>query len=296
MKRNLAIFLTVLTFFCFIRKAEAQNFLEKSFVIGFTDNANNQVAYINIPKALPVFGTMEVQITGGYNSELNRGVLTKNIDIVYQGWPDSFLDQKSEISNARDPLANQWHIGDFNPATSQIPIYHLVSSGNEINVKIKVHLINAGTIDAFKTGLTVSQPTTYSNGPVRSYKHFNDSKIGIGTSSPEHRLDIVGTLRAHEILVNTQKTADFVFESDYDLQNLDVVKDYVKKNKHLPGIQSAKEMEKDGINVGQFQIDLLQKIEELTLHLIEKNEEIKALHSEVNDLKSDVMDLKKQRK
>lgn len=125
---------------------------------------------------------MEIQITGGYNSELNRVVLTKNIDIVYQGWPDSILDQKSEISNARDPLTNQWHIGDFNPAT-------------------------------------------YSNGPVRSYKYFNGSKIGIGTSSTEYRLDIVGTLRAHEILVNTQKTADFVFEPEYDLQNLDIVKD-----------------------------------------------------------------------
>lgn len=44
----------------------------------------------------------------------------------------------------------------------------------------------------------------------------------------------------------------------------------MKKNKHLPDIQSAKEMEKNGINVGQFQIDLLQKIEELTLHLIEQ--------------------------
>jgi len=295
MKRNLAIFLTVLTFFCFSRKAEAQNFLEKTFVIGFPDHVNNQVAYINIPKALPVFGTMEIQVTGGYNSELNRGVLTKKIDIVYQGWSDSFLDQKSEVSEARGPLADQWHIGDFNPATSQIPIYHLTSSGNEINVKIKVHLINAGTIDVFKTGLSITQPITLNNGAIRSYKYFNDSKIGIGTSSPEHRLDIVGTLRAHEILVNTQKTADFVFEPDYDLPNLDVVKEYVTKNKHLPGIQSAKEMEKEGINVGQFQIDLLQKIEELTLHLIEKNEEIKVLHSEVKDLKSDVIELKKQR-
>lgn len=296
MKRNLAIFLTVLTFFCFIRKVEAQYLLEKSFVIGYPVNASNQVAYISLPKDLPIFGTIEVQITGGFNSQLTRGVLTKNMDIVYVGTANSYFNQQTEIADARGPLADQWHIGDFNPATSQIPIYHLVSTGNDINVKIKMHLMHTGTITAFQNGISIIYPTTVVNSVTRSYKYFNDSKIGIGTSSPEYRLDIVGTLRAHEILVNTQKTADFVFEPDYDLQNLDVVKDYVKKNKHLPGIQSAKEMEKDGINVGQFQIDLLQKIEELTLHLIEKNEEIKALHSEVKDLKSDVMDLQKQRK
>lgn len=295
MKRNLAIFLTVLTFFCFSRKAEAQYLLEKSFVIVFPNNTSNQVPYINLPKDLPIFGTIEIQLTGGFNNELNRGVLKKNIDIVYVGTANSYFNQQSEIADARGPLADQWHIGDFNPSTSQIPIFHLVSTGNDINVKIKMHLLHTSTIAAFQNGISIIYPTTVANSVTRSYKYFNDSKIGIGTSSPEHRLDIVGTLRAHEILVNTQKTADFVFEPDYDLPNLDVVKEYVTKNKHLPGIQSAKEMEKEGMNVGQFQIDLLQKIEELTLHLIEKNEEIKVLHSEVEDLKKDVIELKKQR-
>lgn len=106
-----------------------------------------------------------------------------------------------------------------------------------------------------------------------------NGNIGIGTKSPEHRLDIVGTARAHSILVNTQKTADFVFEPDYELPTLDSIKAFVQQNKHLPGIPSAKQMEKDGINVGDLQIDLLQKIEELTLHVI-------SLQKQIDDLKT----------
>ena len=84
-------------------------------------------------------------------------------------------------------------------------------------------------------------------------------------------MDIVGTARAHSILVNTQKTADFVFEPDYDLPSLESIKTFVQENKHLPGIPSAKQMEQNGINVGDLQIDLLQKIEEMTLQMIQLN-------------------------
>lgn len=112
--------------------------------------------------------------------------------------------------------------------------------------------------------------------------------LGIGTSSPEHKLDIVGTARAHQIIVNTQKTADFVFESDYKLQSLDQINAFITTNKHLPGIQSAVQMEKEGLNVGQFQIDLLQKIEELTLHLIEKDKQIREQQSEMDAIKENL--------
>ncbi|AKH93452.1 hypothetical protein [Elizabethkingia anophelis] len=80
-----------------------------------------------------------------------------------------------------------------------------------------------------------------------------------------------GKLEAKEIKVTTTPTADFVFEDSYKLPNLESVEKHIKEKKHLPEIASAAEMQKDGVNIGDFQIKLLQKIEELTLYSIEQN-------------------------
>ena len=84
-----------------------------------------------------------------------------------------------------------------------------------------------------------------------------------------------GKLEAREIKVTTTPTADFVFEDSYKLPNLESVEKHIKEKKHLPEIASAAEMQKDGVNIGDFQIKLLQKIEELTLYSIEQNKLIK---------------------
>ena len=111
-----------------------------------------------------------------------------------------------------------------------------------------------------------------------------DNRLGIGTSNPQYHLDVMGTIRAKEILVETTG-ADFVFADDYQLRPLSEVEAFISENKHLPEIQSAQEMQENGVSVNELQTKLLQKIEELTLYLIQQEETIQELRQEVEQLK-----------
>lgn len=78
---------------------------------------------------------------------------------------------------------------------------------------------------------------------------------------------------------------DFVFEEDYNLRSLTEVEAYITQNKHLPNVPSAAEVEKDGLDLGEMDKILLQKIEELTLYTIEQQKQIEALKKELETLK-----------
>ncbi|MDV3772054.1 hypothetical protein AB2S31_10585 [Elizabethkingia anophelis] len=98
-------------------------------------------------------------------------------------------------------------------------------------------------------------------------------------------VSVSGKLEAKEIKVTTTPTADFVFEDTYQLPDLTSVEKHIKEKKHLPEVASAAEMQKEGVNIGDFQIKLLQKIEELTLYSIEQNKRILQLENEIKTLK-----------
>ncbi|WP_461639621.1 hypothetical protein [Labilibaculum euxinus] len=102
--------------------------------------------------------------------------------------------------------------------------------------------------------------------------------VGIGTTSPTAKLEVNGTIKATEIKVEAQ-TADFVFEEDYELKSLEEVEQFVQTNKHLPDIPSAKEMKENGVGLAEMNKLLLQKVEELTLYVIELKKENKAIKS-----------------
>ena len=105
-----------------------------------------------------------------------------------------------------------------------------------------------------------------------------NGNIGIGTTSPDEKLTVNGKIHATEIKVDLNVPApDYVFEDDYQLPKLRDIQNYIAKNKHLPEVPSAKEMEKNGINLSDMNMLLLKKVEELTLHLIEKDVQIKYL-------------------
>lgn len=109
--------------------------------------------------------------------------------------------------------------------------------------------------------------------------------IGIGTINPQTKLDVRGVISATEVRVQILTGADHVFNNSYDLKPLSEVEVFIKENKHLPEIPSEKYMQENGLNMNEFQIKLLQKIEELTLYVIQQEKKNQKLEQDVESLR-----------
>lgn len=112
---------------------------------------------------------------------------------------------------------------------------------------------------------------------------FDHGNVGIGVYDTKgYRLAVGGAMIAESIMVKLQGSwPDFVFLPGYSLPKLLDLEKYIREKGHLPGIPSALEVKNEGINLGEMNAKLLKQIEELTLHLIEKDKQINHIH-EVN--------------
>lgn len=103
-----------------------------------------------------------------------------------------------------------------------------------------------------------------------------------------------GKVYAREVEVSLAPFPDYVFESEYPLLSLDALRDYITENRHLPNVPSADEVADCGIGLGELSIRQMEKIEELTLYILQLDERLKKLEAENASLKSDVEALCKQ--
>ncbi len=116
---------------------------------------------------------------------------------------------------------------------------------------------------------------------------FNGGNVGIGTTAPgTFKLAVNGNVRAKEIKVETG-WSDFVFEKDYNLPTLEEVEEHIQDKGHLKDIPSAEEVAENGILLGEMDSKLLQKIEELTLYMIDMNKQIQQLKKENAELRKE---------
>ena len=118
--------------------------------------------------------------------------------------------------------------------------------------------------------------TTFSIGTNNQerFRVSSNGSVGIGTTTPSERLEVNGTIRSKEVKVEATGWPDYVFKEDYPLQDLSKLKEYITINKHLPNIPTETEVKDVGINLGEMNAKLLQKIEELTLYIIQQQEQL----------------------
>lgn len=121
----------------------------------------------------------------------------------------------------------------------------------------------------------------YSSGNIST-----TAKIKIGADSLDigtHSLAVNGSAIFTKALVKLNGNwPDYVFETDYPLADLKSIESFILEHKHLPGVPSAKEVAKSGIDLGETQAILLKKIEELTLYIIAQDKRISELEKQLN--------------
>lgn len=154
--------------------------------------------------------------------------------------------------------------------------------------------LNFKTTNAVNSGNNFWTIATY-NANTRSSEKMNfynnatgdlmtitgEGNVGIGTTNPTYKLSVNGNIRSKEVIVETG-WADYVFDEKYKLAPLQEVEKFIQQNNHLPNIPSAKEVEEKGLSVGDMQKRMMEKIEELTLYVIEQQKEIEKLKSAQN--------------
>jgi hypothetical protein len=193
-------------------------------------------------------------------------------------------------------ISGRLGIGTDDPNSKlEIEIPHTYNQDEEMRIGSYYHskFIGLGLnyrIDS--NGGTSKHIIEYHGGTRYDLMTFKENKIGVGTSNPQYKLDIIGTIRAREIKVDLNG-ADFVFEDSYNLKTLKEVERYIKENKHLPEIEHASDMESGGTELGKLNTKLLQKIEELTLYLIEQNKKNEEQSKEIEKLKQKISELEK---
>ncbi|MCB0281779.1 MAG: hypothetical protein H6627_06290 [Calditrichae bacterium] len=116
---------------------------------------------------------------------------------------------------------------------------------------------------------------------------YRFGNVAIGTNNPgDFKLAVEGKIGAREIIVQNEDWADFVFDEQYELMPLLKVEEFYKLNKHLPGIPDAVNVKEHGVNVGEMQTKLLQKVEELTLYMVQLQKENEALQERLSKLEN----------
>ncbi len=144
-----------------------------------------------------------------------------------------------------------------------------------------------GTVDTNRLAIRTNN--------VERISVLKDGSVGIGTKNTHgFLLAVNGQAIFTKVRVMTAGTwPDYVFSREYKLPSLTDLETYIAMNKHLPGIVSEKDAVKNGVDVSDQQAAMLQKVEELTLYLIEENKRLKEQNEKLQHQQQEIDELKK---
>lgn len=197
---------------------------------------------------------------------------------IFLGFQSGYNEQSSnklyiENSSSSTPLI----YGDF--TTNQVGINSLPNTTHTLTVGGTIHSTGLYVNDVLVSG----DLSLWNRAGNNVFTISTTDNIGIGTTlanNPNnYKLGVNGKIGAKEVQIeNTSSTwADYVFKPDYKLMTLEEVESFINKNQHLPEIPSAKDIEVHGHKLGEMDVLLLKKVEELTLYVIQLKKEIEEL-------------------
>lgn len=239
----------------------------------------------------------------GINSLYNNTVGQYNLGIG----PNSLLTNTTGSSNTsigQNTLGSNT-IGSDNIALGQNSLYRNVTGSKNISIGNSSGFSNTGSSNIFlgynagysETGSNKLYVSNTNTATPLIYGDFTTKYLAVGevaaadraaATSGGYRLLVKGGMITEKIKVavaGSSDWADYVFSPSYQLMTLEKVESFIKNNKHLPNVPSAEEMSNSGLDVLQTSAKLMEKIEELTLYLIELNKEVKYLKEENQKLK-----------
>jgi len=247
-----------------------QSHASTSYAIGFY-NTNTNLA--NGAVAIGQYNTNSTQhcITIGENLSNNTGGIMMGMN---SSMPTLYISRSTSsqktgkvgIGNVTAPEA-KLHIkadsgenADFMLEANGSSTIYLRNKNNSISVTGNLMRLNAGGF-------------SYING-----------NVAIGTMpKDDYKLAVKGVIRSEEVVVELMTNwPDYVFDPDYSLPKLKEVKAFVNENGHLPGLPTASQVSETGLGLGEINTKLLEKIEELTLYIIDQEERIQQLEEKLN--------------
>jgi hypothetical protein len=253
------------------------------------NSTNNSNAVPIIKSTVDIAGNLSLGTYASTNTAPTNGLIVSGRVGIGTANPNYNLDVYGR-SNFSDTISgSHLKLIALGTANSTDSIVTVDSNGN-LNKKDLGQLVTSsslngtvGYLSRFTSNNTLGNSSLYDNG----------IGVGVGTTNPgTYKLAVEGTIGARKVKVTQASWADYVFNDGYWLRPLTEVESFIKENKHLPEVPSAKEVEKNGVDVGDNQALLLKKIEELTLYMIQMNRDTEMLKKENNIMKNELRKLK----